>query len=217
MGCAESRKHACSDQERALQNSEQSLGFAKHSCFIVAFILRKYSYRGVINQSQWEEIANMLELSTAKSSAGFDAFFKSFQADKLYSAKTLTLAGILLSAGLPRQKAALIAELYDEAMEGKLQEDTLLQIAADLVELVVKRLPLLLGAPVAAQVESYCERLKAPATVKVIVRELLGSKNLDNMEAVPVHEFIAGSEQSELYTPAGVRSIVRRLTADVQV
>ena len=210
MGCAQSRKTQCSEQERMLQEAESSLGFTEHSCFIVAFLMRKYSHRGSINPSQWEEIVNSLGLATSQSPAAPDlqAFYESFQPEdhykNHYSAKPLGLAGILLSAGLPRQKAALIAELYDETMEGKLQVGTLLEIAGDLVELVTRRLPLLLGLPT--------DYLNSEAAGKAVACHLLGNQNLDNVEAVPVDEFIAGSEQSGLYTTAGARSLVFQLT-----
>ena len=114
MGCISIRDTKCKE-EKAMMRIEQQLEYYKHSCVTVDKIIRKYSNDDSVSLLQWDGIVASLDIKAANSTIFpyAEKYYQYFLKDNSFNRKDLLFIGILLSTGIPRQKARLLFEIYD--------------------------------------------------------------------------------------------------------
>ena len=218
MGCGYSREYDFPSEEIALITAQKGLQMDCNSCIVVSLSFQEYSFAGTINHSQWQDLASKLELRFANGPDGPDieGFYAAFKQGELLETKPLLVASLMMSAGLPRQKLGLLCDLYTRDAE-LIHQDTLRQIVADMIDVALRKLPLLLGT-VQPAVKKYLDRLQAAEEVaqRKLVRKLIGVNEFDEDGCIQVQTLLdlcSKNPQSLLFTPHGLRGYMAQLSA----
>ena len=119
MGCIETRI----ESEENLGLAERRMGFSSVSADFINTIMRKYSYKGKINQAQLQKINSQLKLRIFPLKYSIQVFLNSMRkADHTFSLKEMLVLGILLGAGTNMEKASLIYRVFDEILEDSIEK-----------------------------------------------------------------------------------------------
>ena len=115
MGCYFSRGDL-SIEENIIIQGEHTLGYYSKNCNEVSLLHKKYSFNSKINNIQFNEIASQLNLPVISSpTPKIIEFYKKFRVnDAFYSMNLLLMLGVLLSCGLPMDKAKMFFEIEDK-------------------------------------------------------------------------------------------------------
>lgn len=145
MGCACVRE-SIPKEEEAITLMESQLEYFKNSCIQVDHIIRKYSNSSTINQSQWADICDHLELKTENNlvSPKVEEFYASLKLPNGdFELKTVLVLGIFLSNGMSRQKARLLFEIYDEKNSDSLDKSQVSELLDKIKEVIIEKIPIL--------------------------------------------------------------------------
>ena len=121
MGCIQPRD-TLSIEESSIVSMESQLEYYKNSSALIDSVHRKYSTSASINLEQWNDIREYLQICTKNTMTckQIESFFESFENNKTLPLAKMSLLGILMGHGIPRQKARLVFELFDPDCKGSL-------------------------------------------------------------------------------------------------
>lgn len=114
MGCSCSKYDAVTE-EKLIIESENSIGFCKHTSATIDLYFRKYSAKGTMNTSQLSACLQGLNIDTSDSfeRPNVKRFLNSFVKGNSVNLKKLMIYGILCGKAYREEKALLIFQLYD--------------------------------------------------------------------------------------------------------
>jgi hypothetical protein len=142
MGCISIREKV-SNTEEAIMRMESHMEFFKNNCIVVDAVIRKYSYKGLINEAQMKDIARSLELKINDSfmSPSVETLYEKLRNVDHYKLKDILILGIILSNGVSRQRARLVFEAYDIYCTEFLSKIQLKEFLGDLEYISIILLP----------------------------------------------------------------------------
>lgn len=118
MGCFQS----LGTLEDSIKIAEKSLGFEDCSCEEINNVIRKYSFKLKINQSQLERINTQLELRIFPLTYFTQCFLGSLRkSDNTFCLKELQVLGIMLGSGTKEEKARLIYQVFDDLLSNSIE------------------------------------------------------------------------------------------------
>ena len=121
MGCLNTKQGMLYEEAKIL-GLESLLEYYKNSSVLIDSVHRKYSADGFINSQQWADISETLQIriKNCPSCLKIEDFFSLFLDDLKIPVKKMSILGILLGCGHPRQKARLLFEIFDVGCNGVL-------------------------------------------------------------------------------------------------
>lgn len=217
MGCVSAREDL-QKEEVAIILMENQLEFFKNNCVFVDGIIRKYSQNNEINESQWKDICEHLEIKVHNTSMCplVENFYNAMKNNGIFYTKDLLLVGILLSNGMSRQKARLIFETFDTMCTGKLEKENLGKMLDEIYKISVLALPSLVNnstnPPIShKKIKKYKKMLESqyPEAKSMMIKIIL--KENDDISVREFAKIFDNEENGRLLMPYGFRSFISRL------
>lgn len=217
MGCTDSHSKLM-EEEIAILNQEQVLGFKANFVTRIDFVMRKFSRNFELNARQFEDVVKALNLVATNrgKSTKIVSFFESFKMpNQSYDLRLLLLTGVLLGYGRASEKAKLIYEIYDVENSHSLTVKDIEQIVNDMFEIAVNRLPTLVTAnqgevdPI--KVRTYIDKMNfrvKNCKAKLLVTLSEGNENITRDAFVGV---LSSTEYQVLTTSSGLREYFYRV------
>ncbi|OMJ88434.1 hypothetical protein SteCoe_9658 [Stentor coeruleus] len=174
---------------------EDQLEFGKSLSANIDFIIRKYSTEWDINDDQFGQIVDELELKVKKcpQCPKIEAFYEMYKTSEgKYNGRDLVVAGIICGNAQAITKARLLFELYDRQLSFKINREDFESIFDDLYRFCIERAPLLVSnstMPIATQgqIIQYISDLDLN---KKKAREKFVEKLMNSKETIMKNEFI---------------------------
>ncbi|OMJ81886.1 hypothetical protein SteCoe_17587 [Stentor coeruleus] len=217
MGCVSARENLAKE-EVAIILMENQLEFFKNNSVFVDGIIRKYSQNNEINESQWKDIYEHLEIKVHNTSMCplVENFYNAMKTNGLFYIKDILIVGILLSNGMSRQKARLIFETFDSLCTGKLEKEDLGKMLDEIYKVSVLALPSLVNNstnPPAShgKVKKYIKMLQSqyPEAKSMLIKKILEGN--DDISVRKFAKMFDNEENGRLLTPCGFRTFIDKL------
>lgn len=157
MGCLNAKERIIYEEAKIL-GLESLLEYYKNSSVLIDSIHRKYSTDGFINSQQWADIRQTLQIRilNSPSCSKIEDFFSLFLEDLKFPVKKMSILGILLGHGHPRQKARLLFEIFDVGCNEVLTISEVESIFEEIFDISCKKLVKLVDI----NIEDYEKRLE---------------------------------------------------------
>lgn len=201
MGCIQPRDKL-SIEESSIVSMESQLEYYKNSSALIDSVHRKYSSSASINLEQWNDIREYLQICTKNTMTckQIESFFESFENNKTLPLTKMSLLGILMGHGIPRQKARLVFELFDPDCKGSLSSQNVEELLGFMFEICVERLVKLANV----NTEKYLNSLETGYQTN---KENLTSALLGQSDSVTKQKFISCIEKEypHILNPHGFR------------
>ncbi|OMJ75059.1 hypothetical protein SteCoe_25905 [Stentor coeruleus] len=196
---------------------EDQLEFGKSLSANIDFTIRKYSNELDINEDQFEQIVNELELKVKKcpQCPKIEAFYGLYKTTEgKYDGKDLVIAGIICGNAQAITRARLFFELYDKQSSLTINREDLECIFDDIFRFCIERAPLLVSnstMPIATQgqIAQYVSELELnkKKSKKKFVEILMNSKK--TIEKKEFVELFDDMENAKLLCSFGFRKFIR--------
>ena len=145
MGCQCSQaKEFEPEEETAITHFEQSLGFGNHTAVHICTQVQVLTVNEQLNWNRLRQLATVLGLDVEglqSSEEPIARFYEALKTANYWSARQLSLLGVLLGQGSAAVKASLLFHLYDRDYAGTLSNFRVEEMLLDLCTLAFTHLP----------------------------------------------------------------------------
>ena len=217
MGCISSRRDN-SQEEEILETLERNLHFYSNTSSDIDFTMRKYSFKGIINENYWLSIVKLLNLNAT--SEEIKDYFKTYE-DKEKGGLVLNeilVLGILNGKDSKETKARLLFEAFDIVDSKVLDKKTLRHLFDTIADVSVENAKVLVK--VVNQVEKedkLVEFLKRIDENKKNLRKFWIQKIVDDQENISLNRFVEHiklDSEIDILTTSGFRHSLKKFKGD---
>jgi Ca2+-binding EF-hand superfamily protein len=198
--------------EKVLKLAEILIPFNRFDCDYISELILDYEHNNKISLTDWHWLIESIYYDDQyKIINFFNTFTRNSEG---YSAKSIYIAGVLLSKGKVSEKCLKLFEYYDKDKDLWITKNELYDMISNLISICINNIPLLIEKE-NKNLVNYINTLKKSqeACVKIICNKFKNKKK----EKIFYFDFLETFEANKkILTPSGIRETMNELILSIK-